>query len=77
MRISIVFAVCSTLLLCSCATLTEQQQYELENKRVVAMERYERAETACQRMGGVMELAPKRWGERSHRDYASAACVRY
>jgi len=77
MRISIAFTTMSALLLSACATLTDDQQYSMENKRIVAEERFFHAEAACQRMGGVMEMTAKRWGQRTHRDYAAAKCVKY
>jgi starvation-inducible outer membrane lipoprotein len=77
MRISIALTTLSALLLSACATMTEDQKYERENKRVIAMERFHQSEAACQRMGGVMEMTAKRWGQLSHHEYAAAKCVRY
>ncbi len=77
MKISFALTTLSVLLLSACATLTEEQQFALEDKRVLAMEQFYQAEETCQRMGGVMEMTEKRWGKRSHRDYAAAKCVRY
>lgn len=77
MRIAIVLTTFSVVFLTACTTLSEEEQYALENKRILAEERYYQAEAACQRMGGVMELSAKRWGQRSHREYAAAKCVKY
>lgn len=77
MRMAIAFTVLTAGSLSGCATLTEDQRYSLENKRIMAEERFYYAEAACQKMGGAMQMAPKRWGERNHRDYAQAKCVKY
>lgn len=77
MRISTAFATVFALTLSACATITEEQQYTMDNNRVLAMERFHLAEARCQKMGGVMEITAKRWGPRSPRDYAAAKCVKY
>ena len=77
MRLLTAFTTLSLLLLSACATLTEEQKYNVENKRLIAKERFDQAEAACLRMGGVMEMTAKRWGERTHRDYAAAKCIKY
>ena len=56
--------------------MTEEERYRLEDRRVLAMEKFYRQEAVCQRMGGVMEIGLRSLGTYSYQDYKSAKCVR-
>ena len=68
------------LMLGSCATLTEEEQYERMDKLVVAGEKYRRDTSICRAAGGVMMITYKGFKSRrgpSLRDYNSARCVKW
>lgn len=68
------------LLLISCATLTEEQQYVREDALILARERYEVRQQACSKGGGVMIIntgGQKLRKRVTRHDYKSAECVRF
>ncbi len=56
--------------------MTEEERYKLEDRRVLAMEKFYRQEAVCQRMGGAMQIRLRTLGENTYDDYRSAKCVR-
>jgi hypothetical protein len=67
------------LLLASCAVLTEEQQYAREDALILARERYEVRQQACNEAGGVMFIntgGQKLRKRVTRHDYKSAVCVR-
>lgn len=68
------------LLLISCATLTEGQQYVREDALILARDRYEVRQQACSKGGGVMIIntgGQKLRKRVTRHDYKSAECVRF
>lgn len=66
------------LLLCSCATLTEEERFDREDKLIRAREQYFRQAVSCDRIGGAMTITPLHAMEEfSYDDYRSAKCVVY
>jgi uncharacterized protein YceK len=72
----IVLIFASLLTLSACATVSEDQQFALQNRHTVAKENFHRAEYSCQKMGGVMEVNQRGIGAYNFRDYENARCVR-
>ena len=67
------------LLLISCATLTEEQQYVREDALILARERYEVRLQACNEAGSVMMIntgGQKLRKRFTRHDYKLAECVR-
>ena len=67
------------LLLASCATLTEEQQYAREDALILARERYEVTLQACNEAGGVMRIdagGQKLRKRFTRHDYKLAECAR-
>ena len=68
------------LMLGSCATLTEEEQYERMDRLVVAAEKYRRDTAICRAAGGAMMITYKGIKSRrgpSLRNYNSARCVKW
>ena len=68
------------LLLASCATLTEEEQYAREDALILAREVYEVREQACNEVGGAMIInagGQKLRKRITRQDYRSAICVRF
>jgi len=68
------------LVLCACSsTLTEEQRYERDNRRVMAKEAYELKRRACEEEGGYMVVV-HRHGVNTREipadEYHSAYCAR-
>ena len=66
-----------SLMLISCATLTEDEQYVRENRQLLAMEEYQRKASSCMSAGGVMvtQLRATRIKRKFNRlDYLFARC---
>ena len=66
-----------SLMLISCATLTEDEQYVRENRLLLAMEEYQRKVSSCKSSGGVMviKLRATRIKRKFNRfDYLFARC---
>ena len=66
-----------SLILISCATLTEDEQYVRENRLLLAMEEYQRKASSCKSAGGVMvtKLRATRIKRKFNRfDYLFARC---
>ena len=66
----------------SCATLTDEQQYEREDRFVQAVDQFRLKKTACKNSGGVIWIqrttASKMPRPRyTRREYESATCVRH
>ncbi len=65
------------LLLCSCATSTEENRYEREDRFVLAREDFYRQSDFCRSMGGSMQITSRTLGEHTYHDYKLARCVKY
>ena len=67
------------LLLCSCATLTEEERFTREDKRIQAREEFYLQKDYCRRMGGTIQVRLRtlgKLGNYSYNDYKSARCVK-
>ncbi len=68
------------LLLASCATFTEEEQYAREDALILARERYEARQQACHEAGGAMMInagGQKLRKRFTRHDYKLAQCVRW
>ena len=68
------------LLMASCTTLTEEEQYAREDAFILATERYEVRQQTCSREGGVMIIntgGQKLRKRFTRHDYTSAESVRF
>ncbi len=80
-KLSTVLAGLLFLLLCSCATLTEEERLEREDRRfeqedrtIQAREEYYRRRDSCRRMGGTMQIRARTLGKHDYLDYKTARC---
>ena len=65
------------LMLISCASLTEAEQYVRENRLLLAMEEYQRRVSSCKAAGGVMVTQSQATGIKrkfNRLDYLFAKC---
>lgn len=67
------------LLLCGCATVSEERLYERENRRVLAEEEFYHRKEMCEQAGGrmVVTLETSRLGSKrySASEYRRAQCM--
>ena len=63
------------LSLCACAPLTEQQNFERDNRLNLAKEEFLQKEEACKRAGGAMQMQVTPLSKNGRHDYKSARCV--
>ncbi len=65
------------VLLASCATLTDEQEYERADTFLQARDQFELKEIECRNAGGVMviEITTGSFKMRNRRDYEYARCV--
>ena len=66
-----------TLSICACAPLTEQEQFEREDRLNLAKEDYQRKDEDCQRAGGAMQMQATPLSKFGRHDYKTAKCVRF
>ncbi len=62
------------LLLCSCATLTEEERFEREDRLIQARDEFYRQRDSCHRMGGTMQIRARTLGKYDYLDYKTARC---
>ena len=60
----------------ACAPLTEQQQFEREDRMNLAIEEFGRKEEACRIAGGTMQFSVPPLAKAGYHDYKTAKCVR-
>ncbi len=69
------------LMLTSCATMTEQEKYERQDRLVVAMENYELKAAACRAAGATVMITARATRIKAYKytrsDYESARCVKF
>ncbi len=66
-----------TWLLCSCTSLTPQQEYQIQDKYMIARENFEQAQDICRKNGGVMMVKQRGTSVYSFRNYEDAKCVKH
>ena len=62
------------LLLCSCATTTEEERFDREDRRIQAREEFYRQKDSCHREGRTMQIRLRTLGKHTYHDYKSARC---
>jgi len=62
------------LFLCSCASMTEEERFEREDRLIIAREDFYRQKESCRKFGGTMQIRSRTLGELTYLDYKTARC---
>lgn len=68
---------CLVLLLSACAPLSEQHQFDRQDRMNLVREEFGRKEAACRRAGGTMQLSVPPLAKAGYHDYKTAKCVKF
>ncbi len=62
------------MLLCSCATLTEEERFEREDRLIQARDEFYQQRDSCLSRGGTMQIRGRALGKYDYLDYKTARC---